>query len=69
MVNTLYLDEMIKKSGKSKTFLSSKIGCSRQYFHMKCRNEAPFTLCEADILCSELGITKLTDKEKIFFSK
>ena len=69
MVNTQYLEDFIARSGKTKTYLSNKIGCSRQYFYMKCNNKAPFTLSEADKLCYELGISKLTDKEKIFFSK
>ena len=69
MVNTLYLEELIGNSGKKKSYLASKIGCSRQYFRMKCNNEAPFTLEEANILCEELNVTRLTDKEKIFFSK
>lgn len=69
MVNTQYLENLIISSGKKKSYLAERIGCSRQYFRMKCNNEAPFTLNEADILCSELNITKLSDKEKIFFSK
>ena len=69
MVDTQYLENLITASGKTKNHLASKIGCSRQYFRMKCNNKAPFTLSEADILCSELGITRLTDKEKIFFAK
>jgi hypothetical protein len=69
LVNTQHLEKLITDSGKTKTFLASKIGCSRQYFSMKCNNKAPFTLNEADTLCSELGITRLTDKEKIFFAK
>lgn len=69
MVDTLYLEKIISDSGKKKSYLADKIGCSRQYFRMKCRNEAPFTLNEANILCEELEITKLTEKEKIFFSK
>lgn len=69
MVNTQHLERLIADSGKTKTFLANKVGCSRQYFRMKCNNEAPFTLSEANILCGELGITKLTDKEKIFFAK
>ena len=67
MANTQYLDELILKSGKKKTYLAEKIGCSRQYFYKKCNNEAPFTVNEANILCEELNITKLSEKEKIFF--
>ena len=69
MVNTLYLEEKITASGKKKSFLADKIGCSRQYFRMKCNNEAPFTVVEVNILCEELNITKLSEKEKIFFKE
>ena len=69
MVNTQYLESLINSSGKKKSYLAEKIGCSRQYFRMKCNNEAPFTLDEADILCAELNVTRLTEKEKIFFLK
>lgn len=67
MADTLYLEKLIKESGKKKSYLAEKIGCSRQYFRMKCNNEADFTVSEANILCEELGITKLSDKEKIFY--
>ena len=31
MANTQYLEELIDNSGKTKTHLAKKIGCSRQY--------------------------------------
>ena len=67
LVNTQYLEELIAKSGKKKTYLANKIGCSRQYFGMKVHNKAPFTTDEVAILCNELNITRLTEKENIFF--
>lgn len=67
MVNTQYLEELIAKSGKKKMHLANKIGCSRQYLSMKINNKAPFTTDEVSVLCSELNITKLTEKENIFF--
>lgn len=67
MADTQYLEKLIKASGKKKTYLADKIGCSRQYLRMKINNEADFTVNEANILCSELGVTKLSDKEKIFY--
>ena len=69
MVDTQYIEKMILRSGKKKSYLAEKIGVSRQYFRMKCNNEADFTTREVDILCNELNITKLTEKEKIFFKK
>ena len=67
MADTQYLEKLIKDSGKKKSYLADKIGCSRQYFRMKCNNEAEFTVSEANILCEELNVTKLSEKEKIFF--
>ena len=66
MVNTLYLEEKITASGKKKSFLADKIGCSRQYFYKKCNNEAPFTTDDVRILCDELNITKLAERKQIF---
>lgn len=67
MADTQYLEKLIKDSGKKKSYLADRIGCSRQYFRMKCNNEAEFTVGEANILCEELNVTKLSEKEKIFF--
>ena len=69
MVDTPLLEQRIKDSGKKYGYLAEKLGISRQYFRMKCKNKADFTNRETDILCSELGITSLTEKEKIFFKK
>lgn len=69
MVDTPLLEQKIKNSGKKYGYLAEKLGISRQYFRMKCKNKADFTNRETDILCSELGITSLTEKEKIFFKK
>lgn len=69
MVDTQELELRIRLSGKKKGYLAKKIGCSRQYFSDKCNNRADFTTREVDILCYELSITRLSDKEKIFFKK
>lgn len=67
MVNTPYLEEKIRLSGKKKQFLADKIGCTRQYLMMKVRNKAEFNLKEVSILCSELGIATAKEKDAIFF--
>lgn len=69
MVDTEELEKWIKKSGKKIGFLAEKIGISRQSFRMKCHNKTDFTNRETDILCVELGISELIDKERIFFAK
>ena len=68
MVNTPYLEEKIRLSGKKKQFLADKIGCTRQYLMMKVRNKAEFNLKEVGILCSELGISTSKEKNTIFFA-
>lgn len=69
MVDTGLLEQKIIESGKKIGYLAEKLGISRQYFRMKCKNKADFTNRETDILCDELSITTLTEKEKIFFKK
>lgn len=69
MVNTQLLEDAISASGKKKMHLAEAIGCTIQSFRMRCTNKYEFKSSEVTILCEELGITKLTDKEKIFFAK
>ena len=69
MVDTELLEQKIIESGKKIGYMAEKLGISRQYFRMKCKNKADFTNRETDILCDELSITTLTEKEKIFFKK
>lgn len=69
MVNTLLLDEAREKAGKTKTYLADKLGISIQALRLKSKNDYSFTSDEVTILCDELGITKLSDKERIFFAR
>jgi DNA-binding Xre family transcriptional regulator len=67
MVDTQLLEETIKESGKKKTYLADKLGMSIQNLRLKINGDSDFRTNEVSILCQELGITRLTDKEKIFF--
>lgn len=69
MVDTVLLEEQIEKSGKKKGYLAEKCGCTIQALRLKINGEYDFKNTETDILCSELDITDLTLKEKIFFKK
>lgn len=69
MVNTQLLDNYIEQSGKSKTFLAKKCGISIQSFRLKRMNKSKFNTDHLDILCGELGIKSLRDKERVFFAK
>lgn len=68
MLNTALLDDFIVKSGKKREFLAEKCGLTRQGFYMKCKGINEFTLKEANILCHEIGVETLEDKERIFFA-
>lgn len=69
MTNEKLLNELIKQSGKKKAYLAKKIGLSYVGFRNCCINKAEFKTSHIQILCEELGITKLSDKEAIFFAK
>ena len=67
MVDTQVLEEIIEKTGKKKSYLADKLGITIQSLRLKITNQTDFKSGEVAILCQELGITRLTDKEKIFF--
>lgn len=69
MTNTEELEKIIKESGLKKSYIAKAINLSRQGFKNKCENKSPFTSKEIIGLCELLNITKLTDKERIFFAK
>lgn len=66
MGNAQYLDEIISASGKKKGYLADKLGITRQTFTKKTQDPSSFTNLQTEILCSELNITKLSDRQKIF---
>lgn len=68
MTNTELLEARIKQSGKKKAYLASRIGLSYVGFRNCCTNKAEFKTSHIQILCEELGITKLSEKEAIFFA-
>ncbi len=69
MVNTQLLEEEIKNSGKRKSYLAKQCNCSIQALRLKIIGKYDFSSTQIDVLCTELGITSLTKKEKIFFKK
>ena len=69
MTNTELLEKKILESGKKKTYLAKKCGLSRAGFHNCASNKAEFKTSQVDILCAELGVTSLREKESIFFAK
>lgn len=69
MVNTQLLDDYIEQSGKSKKFLANKCGITTQCFRRKRKNLNVFNSDQVEILCDELNVKTLRDKERIFFAK
>ena len=68
MTNTVLLNQLIEASGKKIGYLADKCGLSRQGFDNCRNNKAQFNAHHIKILCIELNITKLTDKERVFFA-
>ena len=69
MNNTELLEKKIADSGKKKTFLAKKVGLSLAGFYNCCANRSEFKASQIKILCEELGIVSLKEKESIFFAK
>lgn len=69
MTNTELLEAKIKKSGKKISFLAEKCGLSYAGFRNCVINKAEFKGSHIAILCEELHITNLAEKEAIFFAK
>lgn len=69
MVNTALLEDAIRRSGKKKRYLADKVGCTYQSLRQRCNNIYDFKSSDIEVLCEELGITDLNEKERIFFAK
>lgn len=69
MNNTALLEQKIKESGKRRNYLAEKIGLSYAGFRNCVINKAEFKSSQIDILCEELNVTSLKEKEAIFFAK
>jgi hypothetical protein len=69
MTNTALLEDYIKKSGKKKMHLAAKVGLSSAGFRNCCINKAEFTASQIQILCDELDIRNLKQKQAVFFAQ
>lgn len=69
MVNTRLFNEKVKASGLKKDFIAKELGITRSGLYKKATNSSEFTTGELTILCKLLSITKLTEKESIFFAE
>lgn len=68
MTNTELLEARIQASGKKKKYLAERCGLTPAGFWNCCHNRAEFKASQIEILCQELGITRLTDRQAIFFA-
>lgn len=66
MVDTQMLESIIDNSGLKRSYLADKLGISIQNLRLKITNKSDFRSNEVIMLCQLLGITKASDKEKIF---
>ena len=69
MTDTELLKKIIDKSGYKLEYLAEKCGITRQSLSNKILNRNLFNAKEIDILCKELEISDLNDKERIFFAE
>ena len=68
MTDTELLKNIIAKSGLKLDYLAKKCDISRQSLTNKIMNRNLFTAKEIDILCKELKIVNLIEKEHVFFA-
>ena len=68
MTDTKKLEHLIKESGYKYSFIASKLGISYQALRNKIVNKSEFLPTEIETLCKILGITKLNQKNAIFFA-
>lgn len=69
MTNTKLLEEKIKAAGVKKAHLAKLCGMTPTTFGKYLKGKGEFTSSHIAILCEALNITKLTEKEAIFFAK
>ncbi len=69
MNNTELLENKIRESGKKIGYLAEKVGLSYAGFRNCVVNKAEFKASQIEILCEELNITSLKEKQDVFFAK
>ena len=69
MTDTEKLNERIRNSGLKKSYIAGVLGINASTLSRKINNELGFNTREITVLCNLLGITKLKEKEAIFFAE
>lgn len=68
MTNTKLLEAKISESGLKKSYLAKKVNLSLVGFRNCCTNKAEFKASQIQILCEELKIYDLNERQTIFFA-
>lgn len=63
------LEQKIEESGLKRSFIYEKLGISRYAWSKRRSKSSDFTASEILTLCEILHITKLSEREQIFFAK
>lgn len=69
MTDTKLLEDKIRESGRTRVHLAKKCGLTYAGFRNCVKNLAEFKASQIDILCRELDIESLEEKQAIFFAK
>ena len=69
MTDLARLRQLIKGKGLLLSYVAKEIGISKQSMSLKINGYREFTAAEIGRLCDVLQITRLSDKESIFFAK
>ena len=68
MTNLELLEAKIAQSGKKKAYLAKKVGLTPAGFRNCCLNRSEFRVSQVLILCEELNIDSLEERQAIFFA-
>ena len=68
MTNSVLLEKRINVSGKKKKYLAERCNLTPQGLYNCINNKSEFRASQILILCEELGIRDLEEKEAIFFA-
>lgn len=68
MTDLKLLEAKIAESGKKKSYLAKKVGLTPAGFRNCCLNKSEFRTGQVKILCEELHIHSLEERQAIFFA-
>lgn len=69
MTNWELLEQKISESGLRRSFIYERVGITRSGWNHKKKTRGNFSTPQISALCDVLHITRLSEKEQIFFAK